>query len=197
MEGFQSRLLKEIENAGKHIYKYWQISLKYDVDFRTNDVRDFLKNSVKAVKWFCGQTFFAGRQDWLSDSYRRAFFAAFDQTFNGTIDASKISDKTGLLVERFKKNVNEIRKKGGESYKTRKKDEDAFKNALKFVAENMDLRKKVSGMEDGVPSIKEVVDWHKNIKIEQQLEEESRKFRPYPPQGWREQRKKELLEGGK
>jgi hypothetical protein len=138
MEGFQSRLLKEIENAGKHIYKYWQISLKYDVDFRTDDVRDFLKNSMKAVKWFCGQTFFAGRQDWLSDIYRRAFFAAFDQTFNGTIDASKISDKTGLLVERFEKNVNDIRKKGGESYKTRKKDEDAFKNALKFVGEELD-----------------------------------------------------------
>jgi len=138
MEDFQSRFLKEIENAGKHIYKYWQISLRYDVDFRINDVRDFLKSNVKAVKWFCGQTFFAGRQDWLSDIYRRAFFAAFDQTFNDNIDASKILERTGLLIERFEKNVNEIRKKGGESYKIRKKDEDAFKNALKFVGEKLE-----------------------------------------------------------
>jgi hypothetical protein len=48
-----------------------------------------------------------------------------------------------------------------------------------------------------MPSVKEVVKWHKEIKVEEQLEKESKRFHPYPPQGWRERRKKELLESGK
>lgn len=137
MQEFQPRLLKEIEKAGKNIYKYWQIGLRYDADFRINHVRDFLHSNLKAVKWFCGQTFYAGRKDWLSDIYRRAFFTAFDQTFDDTIDASKISERIHLLIERFEKNVNEVKKKNGESYKIRKKDEDAFENALRFVSEKL------------------------------------------------------------
>ena len=66
---------------------------------------------------------------------------------------------------------------------------------LRLKEENMDLKKRVSGIEDWMPSIKEVVNWHKEIKVEQQLEKESRKFHPYPPNGWREERKREILEG--
>lgn len=44
-----------------------------------------------------------------------------------------------------------------------------------------------------MPSIREVVNWHKNIKVEEQLEKEGKKFHPYPPDGWREQRKREIV----
>jgi hypothetical protein len=44
-----------------------------------------------------------------------------------------------------------------------------------------------------LPSIREVVNWHKNIKVEEQLEKEGKKFHPYPPDGWREQRKREIV----
>jgi hypothetical protein len=47
-------------------------------------------------------------------------------------------------------------------------------------------------MKEQMPPIK-VVRWHKEIKAEGQLEKESRRFHPYPPQGWREQRKKQIL----
>jgi hypothetical protein len=36
-----------------------------------------------------------------------------------------------------------------------------------------------------MPSIKEVVTWHRNIKAEEQLEKERKKFHPYPPHGWK------------
>jgi hypothetical protein len=49
-------------------------------------------------------------------------------------------------------------------------------------------------MKEWMPSIKEVVNWHENIKVEEQFEKESKQFHPYPPHGWKEQRKRELLE---
>jgi hypothetical protein len=139
LEDFWIRLLKEIEKAGKHIYKYWQVSLKYDVDFKVNNVQDFLKNNVKAIKWFCGQTFFAGRDDLLSDTYRRAFFLAFDQTFADHIDGAKILNQSDRLIARFRDNVQSIRRKDNRTYKIRSKDEVAIKSALEFIKEKLGL----------------------------------------------------------
>jgi len=69
-----------------------------------------------------------------------------------------------------------------------------------LLAENMKLKERLASVEhtakemkDWMPSIKEVVNWRKEIKVEEQLEKESKRFHPYPPQGWKEQRKKEML----
>ena len=62
-----------------------------------------------------------------------------------------------------------------------------------LVTETLDLKKRVSGIEDWMPQIKEVVNWHNNIKVKEQLEKESKKFHPYPHNGWREQRRKEIV----
>lgn len=68
-----------------------------------------------------------------------------------------------------------------------------------LLAENLRLKDEVARMKgdvntlkDWMPDLKEVIDWHKEIKIEKQLEEESMKFHPYPDKDWRERRRKEL-----
>jgi hypothetical protein len=131
------KLVREIEKAGKNIYKSWQSSLKYDVDFQVKDVRDFLKDHAKAVKWFSGQTFWAGRRDWLSDRYRRAFFVSFDRIFDNSINDAKIRGNLDELIEQFRIEVSKLKKKSGESYKVRSKDEVALKSALQFVADSL------------------------------------------------------------
>ena len=137
MKDFKTKLLQEIEKAGKHIYRYWRLSLKYDIDFQINSVEDFLKDSTKAVKWFCGTTFFAGRGDWLSDIYRRAFFITFSRIFSDDIDDIKIKEKIDLLLENFKEEVSKIKKLSGEAYKVRGRDLEAIRNSLEFVANNL------------------------------------------------------------
>lgn len=137
MKDFKTKLIREIEKAGKHIYRYWKVSLRYDVDFQINDVKDFLKDSMKAVKWFCGTTFFAGREDWLSDIYRRAFFASFTRTFSDGIDDTKIQERIDALLKNFQKEVSKIKKLSGEPYKVRPRDLEVIRNVLEFVANNL------------------------------------------------------------
>jgi site-specific recombinase XerD len=90
------------------------------------------------------------------------------------------------ITEKYTKQVGELQ---------------GYVNSL--LAENMKLKERLASVEhttnemkEWMPSIKEVVNWHKNIKVEEQLEKESKKFHPYPPHGWKEQRKKEFLGNG-
>jgi site-specific recombinase XerD len=89
------------------------------------------------------------------------------------------------ITEKYTKQVGELQ---------------GYVNSL--LAENMKLKEEMSrmkgdvnAMKELIPSIKEVVNWHKEIKAEEQLEKESKRFHPYPPHGWKEQRKREILEG--
>lgn len=97
-------------------------------------MKEFAGNNVKAVKWFCGQTFFAGRQDWLSETYRRAFFRAFDETFDNSVNDERIRASADGLLRLYRAEVRKLKKKSGEPYKVRPKDEVAIRSALEFAA---------------------------------------------------------------
>ena len=91
------------------------------------------------------------------------------------------------ITEKYTKQVGELQ---------------GYVNSL--IAENMKLKEEMSRMKGDVkamkelmPSIKEVVNWRKEIKVEEQLEKEIRKFHPYPPRGWREKRRNELRSDGR
>jgi hypothetical protein len=131
------KLLKEIEKAGKHEYRFFQLSLKNDKDFQIDSLNDLLKDSSKAIKWFCGVTFYTGRNDFLSETYKRAFFKAFSYHFSNDIDGEKIKNKIDSLLNKFQDEVSKIKTKKGLPYKIRRRDQEAIKNVLGFVANNL------------------------------------------------------------
>lgn len=113
METWKVKLVKALEKSGKSFVKISFYNFKFDKDFLINEKEDLLNDTNKAIKWFVGETFWQGRNDRLSNVYRRAFFRSFDKIYSNEA-FSKVSfdkNKVESLIEEFEREVEKLKKR--------------------------------------------------------------------------------------